>query len=176
MKLKIRYETRSRRVEVELTEMEGWLNIEVPDESTIKEREDAVQNKFKIMFNNPDYNNFRRAHRYLDKYREYSEEKGYREEQRMGKGKSKARPAKFVYFKDAAERERACNFVKSIFPKKPEWVDAIIAVYVEGYSIRDYARNIGENENNITQKLKRARKKLKKFFPESSDFWSRNGK
>jgi hypothetical protein len=30
--------------------------------------------------------------------------------------------------------------------------------------IRDYARSIGADENNITQKLKRAEKKLKEFF------------
>ena len=41
-----------------------------------------------------------------------------------------------------------------------EDVDPILAVE----NIRDYAKRIGENENNISQKLKRAKKKLKNFF------------
>jgi DNA-directed RNA polymerase specialized sigma24 family protein len=40
-----------------------------------------------------------------------------------------------------------------------------IAVRIDGMSIREYANFIGADENNITQKLKRATKKLEKEYP-----------
>ena len=39
-----------------------------------------------------------------------------------------------------------------------------IAVRIDGIPIREYARSIDADENNISQKLKRAEKKLKEFF------------
>ena len=53
-----------------------------------------------------------------------------------------------------------CRWVRKILVKKPEWADAFIAVSLNGESFRDYAARIGADENNITQKLKRAKKKL----------------
>ena len=45
-----------------------------------------------------------------------------------------------------------------------EWADAFIAVRLDGESIREYAARIGADENNITQKLKRAEKKLRENY------------
>jgi DNA-directed RNA polymerase specialized sigma24 family protein len=39
-----------------------------------------------------------------------------------------------------------------------------IAVHIDGESIRGYAARTGMSENNVTQKLKRAGKKIKKYF------------
>ncbi len=39
-----------------------------------------------------------------------------------------------------------------------------IAVRIDGMSIREYASSIGADENNITQKLKRATKKLEQEY------------
>lgn len=63
-----------------------------------------------------------------------------------------------------ADDEEARQIVQTMLAKKPEWVDAVIAVYLNGESIRGYAARIGVNENIVTQKLKRARKKLQKIF------------
>ncbi len=51
-----------------------------------------------------------------------------------------------------------CDWVRKVLVKKPEWADAFIAVRMDGESIREYAARIGADENNITQKLKRAEK------------------
>ena len=48
--------------------------------------------------------------------------------------------------------------------KKPEWADAFIAVRMEGKPIREYAARVGADENNISQKLKRAEKKLAEAY------------
>ena len=39
-----------------------------------------------------------------------------------------------------------------------------IAVRIDGMPVKDYALICGDSENNITQKLKRAEKKLRVFF------------
>lgn len=63
-----------------------------------------------------------------------------------------------------ADDEAVCQNIRTVLEKKPEWADAVIAVFINGESIRGYAARIGANENNVTQKLKRAKKKLKEFW------------
>jgi DNA-directed RNA polymerase specialized sigma24 family protein len=63
-----------------------------------------------------------------------------------------------------ADDEAVCQIIRRVLEKKPEWADAVIAVIIKGEPIREYAARIGANENNVTQKLKRAKKKLKEFF------------
>ena len=46
----------------------------------------------------------------------------------------------------------------------PEWADAFIAIRLDGESVREYAARIGADENNISQKLKRAEKKLRENY------------
>ncbi len=60
--------------------------------------------------------------------------------------------------------DAVCQTIYRVLAKKPEWADAVIAVFINGESIRGYAARIGANENNITQKLKRAKKKLQNYF------------
>jgi DNA-directed RNA polymerase specialized sigma24 family protein len=62
------------------------------------------------------------------------------------------------------DNEAVCQTVRTVLEKKPEWADAVIAVFINGESIREYSARVGANENNITQKLKRAKKKLQNFF------------
>lgn len=61
------------------------------------------------------------------------------------------------------EHEAVCHLVRKALGKKQDWAEMFIAVRIDGMSIRDYARSIGADENNISQKLKRAEKKLKSF-------------
>lgn len=71
---------------------------------------------------------------------------------------------------DRKERESysaICDWVRKVLVKKPEWADAFIAVRMDGESIREYAARIGADENNITQKLKRAEKKLRENYKNS---------
>ena len=64
---------------------------------------------------------------------------------------------------DLNERENyeaICGWVRNVLACKPEWADAFIAVRMDGEPICEYAARIGADENNITQKLKRAEKRL----------------
>ena len=62
------------------------------------------------------------------------------------------------------EYESVCSWIRTVLGKKQDWADMFIAVRIDGMSIREYASSIGANENNITQKLKRATKKLEQEY------------
>ena len=62
------------------------------------------------------------------------------------------------------EYEAVCQRVRQALGKKQDWADMFIAVRIDGMPIREYAASIGADENNITQKLKRAEKKLQGIF------------
>lgn len=67
---------------------------------------------------------------------------------------------KLPFLNERENYEAICDWVHKVLARKPEWVDAFIAVRIDGEPIREYAARIGADENNITQKLKRAEKKL----------------
>lgn len=65
--------------------------------------------------------------------------------------------------------EAICSYVRKVLAKKPEWADAFIAVRMDEETIRKYAARISADENNITQKLKRAEKKLAAAYKKSRE-------
>ena len=138
-------------------------------------------------FNKPLYNDWRREHRRRTECPDY-QERNEKDEALMnpieavpdtytctvaGSGCSRngiSMPDMNTVSRDATERDRKAGEEKvrqeihTVLVNKPEWEDAVIAVYLKEESIREYSIRIGANENNITQKLKRARKKLQKIF------------
>lgn len=62
------------------------------------------------------------------------------------------------------EYEDVCQRIRQVLGKKQDWADMFIAVRIDGIPIKDYALFCGDSENNITQKLKRAERKLRVFF------------
>lgn len=62
------------------------------------------------------------------------------------------------------EYEYICKLIRQAFGKKQGWADMFIAVRIDGIPIREYANSIGVDENNVSQKLKRAEKKLREVF------------
>ena len=75
---------------------------------------------------------------------------------------------KRAFFKDQIaweEEELYANFYRWIcntFPKEPDLIDAFIAHHLEQQTLREYAKEHGMNENNLSKKLKRFTKKLQK--------------
>ena len=172
MRLKIRYENEYQTVvlDAEATE-ELWVSLSLEGEGlTQEEKEKLIQDTWEERFNRPDYNNWHK----FDRHR----------------GRSKAQPGKDdaedevdtneplmeevaddrIFRRDELDREEResyetiCDWVYKVLVKKPEWADAFIAVRLDGESIREYAARIGADENNITQKLKRAEKKLRENY------------
>lgn len=169
MKLNIRYDNRYQSVEVELEQMEGWLNISVGDGTSKEEREAAVQEMVEERINRPEYNSWHK----MDRHRGMPKKPGRKEDQAADATDGIEYQEDIAYTRRLEKKESyeaACGAVREILQKKPEWADAVIAVYIEGESIREYAARIGANENNITQKLKRARAKLQKIFADRQIF------
>lgn len=172
MKLKIRYENGYQTIELdEKSTQEMWVRFGFEDEKTEQgEKERRIQEVFDEQFNRPEYNNWHK----FDRHRGYSKAQ-------HGKDSIEDEIDSFeplmdevaddrIFRKDEIEHEKkedyeaVCQWVRKILVKKPEWADAFIAVSLNGESIRDYAARIGADENNITQKLKRAKKKLRENY------------
>lgn len=163
MKLKLRYEDSFQEIEIELGEMEGWLNISVDMDESIDDREKRVKEEVDVRLNRPDYNNWHK----MARHRGVPSKPHRKDDQDADDTDGMDCLEDTSYTRQIEERESydaACSAVKMALANKPQWAEAVISVYIDGENIRDYARRIGENENNISQKLKRAKKKLKTFF------------
>ena len=64
--------------------------------------------------------------------------------------------------------EAVCQFIRSTL--KPANAELVIAVVLDGMTVRAYAQMIGEDENNVSHRLKYSEKLLKKSSHKFSDF------
>lgn len=174
MKLKIRYEKEFQTIELDTEAAEQlWVSLSLENEEELsdEERKQRIQDAFDEQFNKPEYNIWHRETRHID-----STPKRKRMDGKVGYLQASEDDPGFDIMEyllttdDTAmhgqnfEYEEVCSWVRKVLAKKPEWADAFIAVRLDGESIRDYAARIGADENNITQKLKRAARKLKKNY------------
>lgn len=171
MKLKIRYEGEYQTInlDTEATE-ELWVSLSLEgEELTQEQREQLIQETFDKEFNRPEYNNYHKETRHVDpnpKRKLMSGKRGYIQAEK-GDESFKIMDYLAVSNDDHSNLgyEELCAWVRNVLAKKPEWAEAFIKVRLDGMSIRDYAAKIGASENNITQKLGRAAKKLMENFP-----------
>ncbi|ENI4752069.1 RNA polymerase sigma factor [Listeria innocua] len=128
-----------------------------PEKKEEVKRCETLQEMFDLM-NNKEYNHWRRYHRHLG-----NPKTPYRkdDEVEIDVMDTFADNSQEIERNLQDEYESVCQWIRSTLSKKPEWADAFIAVRINGISIREYATFIGASENNITQKLKRAKQKLR---------------
>ena len=62
------------------------------------------------------------------------------------------------------EYEDICQRIRGALGKKKDWADMFIAIRIDGMSIREYATLNDVDENNVSQKLKRAEKKIREVY------------
>lgn len=133
-----------------------------PEKKAEVKRCETVQEMLDLM-NSKEYNNWRRFYRNLGipktPYRKDDET-----EDETDVMDTIADDSQEVERNLQNEYEGICQWIHKALSKKQDWADVFIAVRIDGMPIRDYARSIGADENNISQKLKRAEKKLKEFF------------
>ncbi|ABR50135.1 conserved hypothetical protein [Alkaliphilus metalliredigens QYMF] len=170
MRLSIRYENKLQTIELNEKETEEmWISLSLEgDELPKKDKDRLIQDTFNEEFNKPEYNNWHK----FDRHRGYSkaspndEGEEYDTSEPLMKEVADAR----VFQKDEINRayqyehEDVCKWIRKVLGKKEDWADMFIAVRIDGMSIREYASSIGADENNITQKLKRATKKLEQEY------------
>ncbi len=152
------------------TDYEQRLAEAKPEKKDEVKRCETVQEMLDLM-NKKEYNDWHRETRYIDPNPKKKKSNG-----KIGFIQGEPDDESFNIMdylctsSDEEERSRdyECeaiyDWIRKTLAKKPEWADAFIAVRIDGMSIREYANSIGADENNITQKLKRATKKLQQEY------------
>lgn len=185
MKIQLRYDNQFTTFELNLDEVKGWLNISALPDETEEAFQARVQKKVDVEYNRPEYNSMHKQERHKGYSKFAEDEHGDYFEPNMNDVKDSS-----VFLKtqndirNAEDYKAIESFVYSVL--KPDVADLFIAVRLDGMSINDQAvsmlsRDAFETEaeynktcerlaNNITQKLKRAAKKLEKNFSKASDF------
>lgn len=126
-----------------------------PEKKDEVKRCETVQEMFDLL-NSKEYNGWRRETRRIDpnpKMKKSNGKRGYIQGEPDDETRSRDYECKAI-----------CDWIRKTLAKKPEWAEAFIAVRIDGIPIREYANSIGADENNITQKLKRATKKLQEEY------------
>ena len=188
MKIKIRYEKEFTTFELNLSDIKGWLNIDLlPDESE-EEFEERVQEEIDTQYNRPEYNVMHKQERHKGFAISTKDEDGEETGDFEPSMSEVVDPS--IFLKDEIDGESKENyeavkeFVYSVL--KPEVADLFMVVRIDGMSINEkaesmlsrdafeteeeYNKAVSRLANSITQKLKRANKNLEKSFSKASDF------
>jgi len=162
LELKVRYDKGYQTISLDDAATEAlWVTLSVEDEALRKD-EKSIQEAFEKQFNRPDYNNLHKLERHKDYNTDVS-----------GEYVMSSSYNPYEEMETEENYNEICRQIRECL--KPEWAELFIAVHIDGESIRDYADRIGGSENNLTKKLERAEKKLKKIFSKTSDFPSCHG-
>lgn len=176
MKLNIWYDGyKETIIELNAEETEGlWvsLSLEGDEEMSQEEKERKIQEAFDEKFNKPDYNSWHkhRRHTGLSKS-QYTEDREMSGTDAADVLLSEIRDSSIFRseieeWEEQAEYEELCEWIRKVLVKHPEWAEAFIAVYMEGETVRAYAKRVGTSGQNISMKLGRAKKKLREAWPD----------
>lgn len=188
MKIRIRYEKEFTTFELNLSDIKGWLNIDLQPDETEEEFAKRAQEEVDKEYNHPEYNVMHKQERHKGFSISTKDEDGEETGDFEPSMNEVMDPS--IFLKDEINRDRqetyeaVKEFVYSVL--KPDLADLFMAVRIDGVSINEKAesmlsRDAFESEeeykaavsrlaNSITQKLKRANKNLEKSFSKTSDF------
>lgn len=172
MKIRFRYDNEFQTIEMNVEDAMGkWLSVDLEEDLTEEEIEKRVQEAVDEQYNRPEYNILHRETRHIDwkpKRKKLNGKAGYIQADPDDKGfnimdyllitSDEARCDEDLAY------EEICSWVREILAKRPEWADMFICVRMDGESIKDYAERNGMSANSVSQKLKRAAKKLKEAY------------
>ena len=178
MKIKIRYENQITTIDV--PEEDCAVTIQTDYEMRLAEATDkaavAPRTMQEIMdeLNHADYNSWHRYNRHQDKLGLQKRLNGKRTFCISPDEKGGEESELYPDFSDEEDRaknedyEAVCQFIRSVL--KPANADLVIAVVLDGMTVRAYAQMTGDNENNVSHRLKYSEKLLKKSSHKFSDF------
>lgn len=190
MKITIQNNDKKVELEVDLNELKGWLNIDFIDGESETEIQSRIQERINEEYNRPEYNNWHKHNRHIGYSKAVSEDGedsfGHFKEPLIDEVRDRR-----IFFRDEIERshqeeyETCCNFINKHI-KKQELAELFINTAFEGYTLREiamiknpreegmsdteYKKLIAKEENNLSHKWRRLRKKLEKIILETSDF------
>lgn len=187
----MKYDTQEVEMEIEVSELTGWLSIEIAEEESEEELQKRIQAKIDEDYNRPDYNNWHRHNRHIGyskaKYDDEETATGHFQEPLMEEVKDKSLFYKEQLAYEKAEMYTQCSdLIRKACGKKQDVAEAFIKVTLEDYTIREwtkekhpktesmsdaeYERLIRREENKLSKKLIRLKERFKKIIPKTSDF------
>ena len=188
MKIKLRYDKEFTTFELNLSDIKGWLNIDLQPDESEEEFEKRAQEEVDKEYNRPECNVMHKQERHKGFAVSTKDENGEETGDFEPSMSEVVDPS--IFFKDEINRNRqeiyeaVKEFVYSVL--KLDVADLFMSVRIDGVSINEKAesmlsRDAFESEeeynkavsrlaNAITQKLKRANKNLEKSFSKASDF------
>lgn len=170
MKIKIRYENEYQTLEVENMELEKWLNISISEEESQEDYEKRVQDVIEERFNRPDYNSWHKHVRHTGnaymKSKDGTVEVNTEEAIMFRAADKSAFNSSIDGVHNQLEYEECCETLRNLL--KPAQADMVIAIALDGYTVGEYATEIGDDANNVSHRYRRAINKLKKVFSKTS--------
>ena len=168
MKLRIRYDETIQTLDLDEKATEQlWVSLSLEGEGlSNSEKEKMIREAFDVNYNRPEYNSWHKFNRHRGNSKAQSKNNDGEKDADTSEPLMNEVADDRIFLKDKIERDKResyeaiCDWVRKVLTRKPEWADAFISVRMDGESIREYADRIGADENNITQKLKRAAKRL----------------
>ena len=170
MKIKIRYENEYQTLEVENVELERWLNISISEDESQEDYEKRIQEEIEERFNRPDYNSWHKHDRHTGnaymKSKDGTVEVNTEEAIMYRAADKSAFNSSIDGVHNQLEYEECCETLRSLL--KPAAADMVIAIALDGYTVGEYAAEIGEDANTVSHRYRRAINKLKKVFSKTS--------
>lgn len=172
MKLKIRYDNEYQTITLDAEATEKlWVSLSLKEVGlTQKEKEKLIQDTWEERFNRPDYNSWHKFDQHRGNSKAQFANDNGKEDIETSEPLMEEVADDRIFRRDELEREEResyeaiCQWIRKVLVKQPEWADAFIAIRLDGEQACEYASRIGADENNITQKLKCAEKKLRENF------------
>lgn len=159
MKISVIYDNRRQILEVETSELIGWLNIDVEPNLSDEVLQKIVQEKIDKEFNRPEYNNWHKfdRHRGMPKraYRRDDEEEDETDVMDTFGDSTQESERNNRYEYDAL-----CQLIHNSL--KLSYADVLIAICLDSKTPEEYAAEIGETRDAVYKRLQRAKKKFAK--------------
>lgn len=176
MKIVLRYEEIEQTIEIDEKDLDDFcISLSVDSDSDTSNKEKLIQKAIDDEFNRSEYNNFHKETRHIGLSKLALRNKDTEEWQDEPIMSEVVDSSLFTKYQDIYEREEDYKELYSklhtILGTKNNWIEAIMAVRVDGMSVNDYAASIGLKDASIVSKwLTRAERKLRAYYEKTSDF------
>ena len=139
-----------------------------PEKKAEVKRCETVQEMFDLM-SNKEYNHWRRYHRHLG-----NPKTPFRKNDQPQDTTDHMDYIADYSDEDAREKKAEYEYICDVIRKtlRPNQAELIIAIYIDGVSVTEYANSEGVSKSAISHRLKTAKKNFKKIFPDASSFSS----
>lgn len=177
MRIKVRYENQFMTLDVPEEDFTLMIQLDYEDQLTKADDPTTVKHRTpqEIMddrFNKPDYNNWHKHNRHWDSDAVPSSIYGGKQHISADLDDSGEKhhfdmdefpDLKSMVMQQGRERDRDLRaWIRKML--KADYAEMLIAIDMDGMSVTDYAKQIGETRTAVSHRLQRAEKKLKEFF------------